>query len=298
MDRSESVEFIMKHVGRDMLGLIHSDVIFGLDKVSLHPNEPSPQKLNDRLATIIQKLGGIPRVLIHVDAEPKALIDPYPSSAVEELIQYHERTRRAVSRAAMTSLGVKEIVANEDRIMVPEGEAREQFLSLVHSTFWEHTETAYIRLASYWDRVGQLLAYAFFHIRQYERDGFAGVMQQIHQNIRPVDMTLLSQPGWNSLWGFYSAKPAKEDGFPWLASRRNMLVHRLHLRPIEGKKEDDFYQAMYDNLEETVRNKLKPAHPEKEVEMLIAQWSKINELFSDVLDVVERAAETRHKPIS
>lgn len=116
--------------------------------------------------------------------------------------------------------------------------------------------------------------------------------------IAPKFVTPYRMSGRNSLWGFYSAKPAKEDGFPWLASRRNMLVHRLHLRPIEGKKEDDFYQAMYDNLEETVRNKLKPAHPEKEVEMLIAQWSKINELFSDVLDVVERAAETRHKPIS
>jgi hypothetical protein len=196
----------------------------------------------------------------------------------------------------MTSLGVKEIIANEDRLIVPDGEARDQFLSLLHSTFWEHAETAYIKLASYWDRVGQLLAFAFFHIRQYERDGFSGVMQQIHQNVRPVDMTLLSQPGWNSLWGFYTAKQTKEDGFPWLASRRNMLVHRLHLRPIEEDEDIDFYQAMHDNLEEAVRNKLKPALPAREVEMLISQWSKVNDLFSSVLDVVERAAETRHKP--
>lgn len=281
-----------------MLCLVHSDALSGIDKVPLFGLDATTEIINARVAQIIEKLGGYPRLLIKKHDDPnKTLVDPYPSSAFRELLEYHERTRKAVSRAAMTRIGLEGILANEARLLVPAGEAREQFKQLLGSTFWEHTETAYIKLASYWDRVGQLLAFAFFHVRQYERDGFAGVMQQIHQNIRPVDMTLLSQPGWNSLWSFFSAKAHDEGSFSWLASRRNLLVHRMHLRPLSEDEDSELFETMFDNLEEVVRKKLKPSSPQQEIDKLAAQWAKLNALFPCVLDVIERAAETRHKPV-
>lgn len=49
-------------------------------------------------------------------------------------------------------------------------------------SFWDALEIATIRLASYWDRVGQLLDFVFFNIRQYERDGFPVVLERIKKN--------------------------------------------------------------------------------------------------------------------
>jgi hypothetical protein len=75
-------------------------------------------------------------------------------------------------------------------------EVQENFIALVESSFWEQTETAYIRMASNWDRVGQILDFAFFSIRQFERDGLTAVMDRICSNFVPMDSTFSGKPEW------------------------------------------------------------------------------------------------------
>jgi hypothetical protein len=70
------------------------------------------------------------------------------------------------------------------------------FEPVILDDFWEHAETAYIRLASMWDRAGQLLDYVFFNIRQFERNGFPTVLDRIKTNFIVLDKTAEREDLW------------------------------------------------------------------------------------------------------
>jgi hypothetical protein len=88
----------------------------------------------------------------------------------------------------------------------PDKEFRDLLVKRVNAAFWEHAETSFIRLASYWDRIGQLLDFVFFGIRQYERDGFPSVMDRIQNNWAAVDPALREMAAWKAL-GRCAMKP-------------------------------------------------------------------------------------------
>jgi hypothetical protein len=117
--------------------------------------------------------------------------------------------------------------------------------------FWEHAEASYLRLASFWDRIGQLLDFVFFNIRQYERDGFSAVLSRIRSNYVPLFLDLDFSGPWNNLWNYQ--KSENVDGLGWLIRRRNLLVHSLHLGPIEvGEKENAIFALAFNHLDETI----------------------------------------------
>jgi hypothetical protein len=60
------------------------------------------------------------------------------------------------------------------------------FIKQARSAFWEHAGAAYIRLYSFWDRVGQVLDFAFFNIRKFDQNGFTAVMDRVHSNVVPI----------------------------------------------------------------------------------------------------------------
>jgi hypothetical protein len=79
-------------------------------------------------------------------------------------------------------------------------EAAAQLIKQAQGAFWEHAEAAYIRLYSFWDRVGQVLDFAFFNIRKFDQNGFmhpcVPVMGQLQKEIAFVAAALRCKRVW------------------------------------------------------------------------------------------------------
>ncbi|MGY4600379.1 hypothetical protein ACVWXL_008125 [Bradyrhizobium sp. GM22.5] len=145
-------------------------------------------------------------------------------------------------------------------------------------------KAAYIRLYSFWDRVGQVLDFSFFNIRKFDQNGFTAVMDHIHSNAVPMDMRLKSSPSWKRLRTFQTSE--KEDGLKWLLQRRNLVVHSLHLHPV-GTEDDGVFKSQFNHLDAAHREKLRPREPSEEVALLMGQLEKASTHFRDFLDIVE-----------
>lgn len=177
-----------------------------------------------------------------------------------------------------------------DLVNLPdESETQQLFQRLAADAFWEHAETAFIRLCSYWDRVGQILDFAFFRIRHFERDGFAAVMDRLHANVIPVNPLLGKSTAWRELRGFQSS--GREDGLKWLQRRRNILVHSLHLRPLDSESKEEVFRSGYNHLEEKLRSKLAPREPEVEIWQLPTHLDRAAHLFPAVLSILEESED-------
>lgn len=164
----------------------------------------------------------------------------------------------------------------------PQPEALKDLQDAMSEMFWEHAETSYIRLASFWDRIGQLLDFVFFNIRQYERNGFPSVLSPIRSNYVPLFLDLDFSEPWNDLWNYQ--KSENVDGLGWLIRRRNLLVHSLHLEPMEvGEKENAIFSSAFNHLDEAVRKKLKPGSPKAELDYLHTHLAAAARLFPDVV---------------
>jgi hypothetical protein len=104
------------------------------------------------------------------------------------------------------------------------------YARVLEGYFWNALEIATIRLASYWDRVGQLLDFVFFNIRQHEREGFPVVLERIKKNFAPTFSEVFrDDPNWNALLEY--ANSEKPSGLKWLLRRRNVAVHSTSFRP-------------------------------------------------------------------
>jgi hypothetical protein len=136
-----------------------------------------------------------------------------------------------------------------------------------------------------------LLDFVFFNIRQYERDGFAAVLDRIAVNHVPVSPTLGQAVAWKALLTY--RKREDEKGFAWLISRRNLLVHSLHLAP--AKTDNPVFAATYNHLEERIRKKLRVAAPKEELARLHCHLSACADLFPSILEVAEIGIEVSRK---
>jgi hypothetical protein len=172
---------------------------------------------------------------------------------------------------------------------------REGLASALKEMFWEHAETSYIRLASFWDRIGQFLSFVFFNIRQYDRDGFPSVMDRITSNYVRLFSNVDSSSFWTGLRNYQ--KSEKPDGFQWLIRRRNLLVHSLHLEAIQNQagEENPIFTLAYNHLEESVRRKLNPGTPLSELEFLHAHLKAAARLFPNAIELCEHCVSSRVK---
>jgi len=295
-DAIDSLVSLLKHAVEEGQIMARMEQYFSPKPARLASTDGDVKELRGRLSKLSQRLGGPPELLIfkREEKEPQ-YFDTYAEAALSEIITVFHRCRLVVCRAHSFFVGAETVLKHRDwwkpRLSQERAEA---FHRIVIERFWEQAESAYIRLASYWDRIGQLLDFVFFNIRQYERDGFTAVMDRIHVNFAPLYPYLKGSDSWKALRDFQTKKEARPDSLKWLLRRRNLLVHSLHLRPIPDEdKEDPIFTGAYNHLDTSVRKKLKPGSPSEELNRIHSQLQRVTELFPHVLSVCEIGIDIR-----
>ena len=242
-------------------------------------------EFDKRINRVVQHLGGPPELYVLANDEEPPPVDYYPEATMREAFAVFSRARKSVLRAHLFMAG-SSLLAEQPGVMdLPKNQdAADLFIKEAQAAFWEHAEAAYIRLHSFWDRVGQVLDLAFFNIRKFDQNGFTTVMDRIHSNTVPMDDRLKNSDSWKRLRFFQTSE--KEDGLKWLIQRRNLVVHSLHLHPVQTNEESVF-KSQFNHLDVAHREKLRPREPAEEVALLIGQLDGAGTLFSDFLNVVE-----------
>lgn len=251
-------------------------------------------EFDKRVNRVVEHIGGPPEFyLLRNDQEPPAA-DNYPVVAMREAFAVFSRARKSVMRAHLFHAGSSLLAAHPDLVDLPDDpETQTLFVRQAQGAFWEHAEAAYIRLYSFWDRVGQVLDFAFFNIRKFDQNGFTSVMDRIHANAVPMDERLKNSDSWKRLRAFQTSE--RDDGLKWLLQRRNLVVHSLHLHPVL-EDEDSVFKSQFNHLEAAHREKLRPRDPVDEVGLLVGQLTKAGELFRDFLAVVEFSPARKKAP--
>lgn len=279
----------INHVTIDRVILARYDRVFFADFPHLGG---TAEALNRQLDATSEHLGGPPEhYLVREGCKPPPA-DSYPEAVLREVMSVFDRARKSVTRAHMFMTGAATIQESpDDFILEPE-----QLASLDQVTsdaFWEHAEAAYIRLASYWDRVGQVLDFAFFNIRKFDHLGFTAVMDRVAANAVPMNDRLKRNGSWTRLRAFQTSE--KDDGLKWLLVRRNLIIHSLHLHPLPVEDEPVF-ESQFNHLETAHRDRQKPRSMRDEAEILKRQLRRAVHLFEDFLRIVEFSPSRRVDP--
>ncbi|MRR06383.1 MAG: hypothetical protein EG828_05475 [Deltaproteobacteria bacterium] len=276
----------MQYVANETVLLAQLEQYFDPKPASIAENDEEIKILQKRVEKLVEDLGGPPKLIIVKEDDPKPRYDLYPAAALQEVISMFHRTRKATLRAHMFMIGSQMVRNKPEFLTLPDNkEAQEHILKSAEATFWEHAETAFIRLASFWDRVGQLLDFAFFRIRQFERDGFSSVVDRIRNNVALVHSELATNPSWERIRSYQTSE--KADGLKWLLRRRNLLVHSLYLRPFEKADDDAIFDSEFNHLDASLREKLAPGNIEEELTKIHIHLSKAAQLFPDILSLCE-----------
>ncbi len=275
----------MAHVANEAFLLARMEEFFSPRPAKLW-DENEDDEINRRLDKAVAQMGGPPRLILRRVDDPPPIVDSYPEAALREVVSAFDRARKSVCRAHLFMVGSDQTKKRPDLIgLKTDEELGLPFSRIIENTFWEHTETAYIRLASYWDRVGQVLDFAFFRIRQFEHDGFSGVMDRIRTNVIPMNQNFAVTGSWKALRSYQTSD--KDDGLKWLLRRRNITIHSLHLRAIDEATDEVAFKAMYNHLEEALKGKLSPRSPMEEINQLHIHLEKAASNFRNMLDVIE-----------
>ena len=190
-NKSQEIDKVLGHVisviANETTVLARLEEFFSPPPAKLAQNEEEGNALQKQIDNLIGKLGGPPKLISVGKGEKKPTSDIYPTAAISEIINVFHRARRSVTRAQLYLTGSYMINKNPKILnLSANDEAILDLQKIISDVFWEHAETSLIRLASYWDRIGQLLDFVFFGIRQFDRDGFTAVMDRIHNNIVPI----------------------------------------------------------------------------------------------------------------
>jgi hypothetical protein len=288
--RDRLVELLAKtldYVANESVVLSRLEEFFSPKPPKLANSDAEARDLHERVDHLVESLAGRSKL----GAEPSNLVkvDSYPLAAISEVINMFHRTRKSVTRTQMFMIGVELQKKWPDAANFSNEENRKSSLEDSESAFWEHAEASFIRLGAYWDRVGQTLDFAFFGIRQFERDGFSSVMDRIHCNWIPMSPDLAAIAAWKRLRVFQTSE--SEDGLKWLIRRRNLLVHSLHLRAIDRETDEEMIDSLYNHLDLSLRKKLAPGTIDQEFRRIHQQLSAAASLFPDFLSLCEYASQ-------
>lgn len=229
--------------------------------------------LND----IHEKLGGTPEIIIQFYDKESPKYDTFVDSMIGELSVSLRKSLETVKKANVyyRLSFFSEYMENEDLANF--------LMESYNQEFWDYLEMSYIRLASTWDRIGGLLEFCFFNIRQYDRDGFLSTIRKIHVNIVPMYLDLQKSESWKRLWSY--SKSEKSDGLKWLLTRRNIVIHQTGIQELEDFKvleEGDSFSKYNHILDKTVKEKLKPMPKDKELGKLVKHLEKTFRIFRDI----------------
>ncbi len=283
---------VISHVANEPLLLVRYEHKQA-DKFARLWDDSSRKLKTERLDKIARHMGGPPRLYILRQDENPPPEDGFPRAALQEVLSVFQRARTSVIRAHMFHVGNRFVEDTPDLFEDHDPKLADGTLELSREAFWEHAEAAYIRLASYWDRVGQVLNFAFFNIRSSKHEGFQSVMDRIYANVAKMDAQFAKNGSWSRLRSFQTS--TKDNGYKWLQERRNLVVHSLHLQPIAPDSDDEedvtdndtVFTSQFNHLDHAHREKLRPRDPAGEVVVLMRQLDRAGELFNDFLSVVE-----------
>jgi hypothetical protein len=121
----------------------------------LYP-EGDNREFDKRINRVVEHLGGPPEFyLLRNDQEPPPA-DNYPEATMREAFAVFSRARKSVLRAHLFMAGSSLLAKQPGLMDLPKNaDAAALFIKEAQAAFWEHAEAAYIRLYSFWDRVGQ-----------------------------------------------------------------------------------------------------------------------------------------------
>jgi len=254
--------------------------------------------LGRRIHRVLEQIGGVPTIIPYEVGSTLPQFDTYGDAAIQEIIYSFERCRRSVCRTHVCFIADGVYKREPVYFEGLKKQVKQSLIDYVAEIFWEHAETSYIRLASYWDRVGQFLDFVFFNIRQYERDGFPSVMDRVASNYVRLFPSLESSGSWTALRSYQNSE--KPTGLKWLLRRRNLLVHSVHLEGIQTAegKENPIFTSSYNHLAESVQRKLKPDTCEAELGFLHAHLGAASLLFPNVIDLCAHCAAGTRRDIA
>lgn len=280
---------VMAYAAKEPVILGRLEEYFSPKPAKLAESIDEQSKLNAQVERVIRAFGGAPKLIIQGNNDPKPMYDMYMAAALNEAITMFHRARRSICRAQTFLIGAHLLGSTTDLFNQPlTAELRDVMHRSADSIFWEHTETSFIRLASYWDRIGQILDFSFFSIRQYERDGFSAVLDRIRSNVLRMNPDYGVHDSWRELWAY--KKSEREDGLQWLLSRRNLLVHSLHLRGQALTEQNEIFDSAFNHLDSRFRQNLAPGIPSKEIERVHVHLNQAARLFPHVLLFCEHHA--------
>jgi hypothetical protein len=287
---------LLKHAANEDILIAKIKKYFSPPEVELFQSDEEVDELQSRIINVFKNFGGPPMLIIHKENDEPPIYDTYGETAFDEIFSTFLRTRKVVYRAQLFLIACGYIKIIPD-VLLSESDGRavseEDVLkvkTLLTNRIFEELEVGYVRLVSFWDRIGQLLDYIFFNIRQYERDGFAAVMDRISKNYAPRYLTINNSNVWKRLREYQTSE--SKQGFKWLIHRRNLLTHSIHLREInENSKEDSLFLSAYDHLKESSIKKLQAGTIEEEFNNIHKHLSVIPELLLDVVSLCEIGAK-------
>lgn len=280
----------LQHATTEALIIAKLEEFFSPKPVRLTTSKSESDALDELAHEVTRLYGGVPRVIIQGVNDPKPKYDTYLSAAIDEAIEVFSRARRSLCRAQTFLIGAHMLKNSPDLLNLPDDpKIKSLFQDSAENVFWEHTETTFIRLAGFWDRLGQILDFAFFSIRQYERDGFSAVVDRIRLNTLRMRPDLAVSPSWLAIWSYKRSE--HEDGLQWLLSRRNMLVHSLHLRPVTSEANGEIFESAFNHLDTRLKRDLAPGTPEQEIQRLHVHLSQAASLLPQALTLCKLNAE-------
>jgi hypothetical protein len=283
----ESLSTALSHTVNEIILLNNLEDFFSPKPSKLYSSNEDGQNLQTRIDSIVERLGGAPDLIIQSHDSSRPKYDTFQNAVMYEVITSYQRCRKAICRAHLYFVG-SEVLRTKPEFIInfnPNLEENRTLMKYTEEAFWEHAELAYIKLASYWDRIGQLLDSLFFNIRQYEKDGFLAVISRIRNNYIPmyIDLSVLSS--WINLDAF--SKSEKEDGMKWLSHRRNLIIHSLQLQPAHNHEDNVILDSEFNHLDKKLREKLSPGNAQEELNRLHGQLNSATLLFPDILNLCE-----------
>lgn len=284
-DLVETLTRVMSHAANEPMLIKKMELYLSPHPANIYSDEADAKDLTQYIRKFLNRIDPQLKLIIGCDGEPplqRDKIRTYQIDISNELTDCFRVSRTAVCRLHMFYITYESVMVNRDWWVDMSEEDAKTYSHLLSNSFWDALEISTIRLVSYWDRVGQLLDFVFFNIRQYERDGFPAVIERIKKNFAVTFPDLASNASYKAFVEY--ANSEKLTGFKWLTRRRNLAVHSTRFRPYEHRR-DIMFEYEFNHFETRVVRDLALKSPKEELELIHSHLDKAAELFRGVFEL-------------
>ena len=263
------------------------DIIANPPIPKLVKDKKEEEEFNRLIQEIIYAHGGVPLVVIKKTGEKNPIYDTFIDSLISEILSMYQKTRRSIIKVQSQYAVVESLRYNKQFFKTP---APEEVVLMFEEYFWDSLEIAYLRLASYWDRIGQLFSFSFFNIRKYDKETFTDIIEKINSNYVLTISELKSMPEYKELWDY--SKLEDKNGLKWLLQRRNLIIHSVGINTkTNNLVKGELFDSKYNHLDEKISNKLKKSNLKDEISVINFHYIKMCEYFKNCLQLSIFACE-------